>query len=64
MPTLAELLFLNVPQALRKKRLFKILKNFTTKNLKFSDKKLIFFHISAQNIDCGHSLEPPRRGGF
>ena len=22
------------------------------------------FHISAQNIDCGYSLEPPRRGGF
>ena len=22
-----------------------------------------FFHISAQNIDCGYSLEPPRRGG-
>ena len=21
------------------------------------------FHISAPNIDCGHSLEPPRRGG-
>ena len=21
------------------------------------------FHISAQNIDCGYSLEPPRRGG-
>ena len=21
------------------------------------------FHISAQNIDCGLSLEPPRRGG-
>ena len=20
-------------------------------------------HISAQNIDCGYSLEPPRRGG-
>ena len=20
------------------------------------------FHISAQNIDCGYSLEPPRRG--
>ena len=20
--------------------------------------------ISAQNIDCGYSLEPPRRGGF
>ena len=22
----------------------------------------IIFHISAQNIDCGYSLEPPRRG--
>ena len=22
----------------------------------------ISFHISAQNIDCGYSLEPPRRG--
>ena len=21
------------------------------------------FHISAQNIDCGYSLEPPLRGG-
>ena len=21
------------------------------------------YHISAQNIDCGYSLEPPRRGG-
>ena len=21
----------------------------------------IIFHISAQNIDCGYSLEPPRR---
>ena len=23
----------------------------------------IIFLISAQNIDCGYSLEPPRRGG-
>ena len=23
----------------------------------------IIFHISAQNIDCGYSLEPPRQGG-
>ena len=32
---------------------------------KFSYKKknLIFFYISAQNIDSGYSLEPPRRGG-
>ena len=27
--------------------------------MKYSD----IFHISAQNIDCGYSLEPPRRGG-
>ena len=27
--------------------------------MKFSD----IFHISAQNIDCVYSLEPPRRGG-
>ena len=26
-------------------------------------KILIVFHVSAQNIDCGYSLEPPRRGG-
>ena len=30
--------------------------NFQLKN---SD----IFHISAQNIDCGYPLEPPRRGG-
>ena len=29
----------------------------------FSDKKSDIFYISAQNIDCGYSLEPPRRGG-
>ena len=27
--------------------------------IKYSD----IFHISAQNIDCGYSSEPPRRGG-
>ena len=42
-----------------KTRLFKYIENFTTKNWKFLDKKIdIFFHISAQNIDCGYSLEP------
>ena len=25
--------------------------------------KIDIFHISAQNIECGYSLEPPRRGG-
>ena len=29
----------------------------------FQTKKSNIFHISAQNIDCGYSLEPPRRGG-
>ena len=29
-------------------------------NLKFSDKISDIFHISAQNIDCEYSLEPPR----
>ena len=43
--------------------LFKYIENFTTKNGKFSDKKCDIFHISAENIDCGYSLEPPHRGG-
>ena len=46
-----------------KTRLFKYTENFTTKKWKFSDKNSDIFHISAQNIDCGYSLEPPRRGG-
>ena len=29
----------------------------------FTIKILIFFLIFAQNIDCGYTLEPPRRGG-
>ena len=33
------------------------------KNWKFSDKKSDIFHIPVQNIDCGYSLEPLRRGG-
>ena len=36
-------------------RLFKYIENFPMKN--FGS-----FHISAQNIGCGYSLEPPRRG--
>ena len=46
-----------------KTRICKYIENFTTKRWKFSDKKNDIFHISAQNIDCGYSLEPPRRGG-
>ena len=41
-----------------------IIENFTTKHgEKFQIKNSDIFHISAQNIDCGYSLEPPRRGG-
>ena len=29
----------------------------------FQIKIFDIFHISAQNIDCGYSLEPPRWGG-
>ena len=29
----------------------------------FLDKNSDIFHISAKNIDCGYSLEPPRSGG-
>ena len=33
------------------------------KNENFQIKNYHILHISAQNIDCGYSLEPPRRGG-
>ena len=50
-----------------KTRLFKYTENFTTKNKKENENFMIknsdVFHISAQNIDCGYWLEPPRRGG-
>ena len=43
---------------------FQIYRKFHLQKPKiFRYKTLIFFHISAQNIDCGYSLEPPRRGG-
>ena len=46
--------------AFTKTCLFKYIEIFTTKNREFSDKNSDIFHISAQNIDCGYSLEPPR----
>ena len=48
---------------LRKHPYSNILKILPPKNEKFQIKILIFFHIAAQNIDCGYSLEPPRLGG-
>ena len=48
---------------LQKQAYSNILKILPPKTRKFSDKNSDIFHISAQNIDCGYSLEPPRRGG-
>ena len=44
--------------------MYKYTENFTTKTWTFSNKNSNIFHISAQNIDCGYSLEPPRQGGY
>ena len=47
-----------------KTRLFKYIQKISLpKTENFQIKKLYIFHISAQNIDCGYSLDPPRRGG-
>ena len=53
----------NISEFLITKTPFQYTEHFTTKNWKFSDKKSDIFHISAQHIDCGYSLEPPRQGG-
>ena len=37
--------------------------HFYIVKLGFTEVYIIFFLISAQNIDCGYSLEPPRRDG-
>ena len=50
-------------KTLRKHAYSNILKISPPETESFQVKILIFFHISAQNIDCGYSLEPPRRGG-
>ena len=38
------------------------MEKFHHQKLKVSDKNSDIFHISAQNIDCGYSLELPHRG--
>ena len=42
-----------------KTRLYKYIEKTENFQMKNSD----IFPISAQNINCGYSLEPPRRGG-
>ena len=53
-------------KSLRKHAYSNIMKILPPKNENFQIKKIknsVIFHIPAQNIDCGYSLEPPRRGG-
>ena len=45
--------------ALRKQAYLNIQKILPPKNENFQIKNSDIFHISAQNIDCGYSLEPP-----
>ena len=47
-------------KTISKTRLFKYTEIFPQKNENFQIKNSDIFHISAQNIDCGYSLEPPR----
>ena len=48
--------------SLRKHAYSNILKILPPNNENFQIKNSDIFYISAQNIDCGKSLEPPRRG--
>ena len=49
--------------SLRNQAYSNILRISPLKTELFQIKNSDIFHISAQNIDCGYSLEPPRRGG-
>ena len=49
------------PSTLRKHAYSNILKLLLPKTENFQIKNSDIFHISAQNIDCGYSLEPPHR---
>ena len=48
---------------LRKHAYSKILNILQPKKVNFEIINSDIFHFPAQNIDCGYSLEPPRRGG-
>ena len=49
--------------SLRKHAYSNIMKILPPNKENFQIKKTDIFHISTQSIDCGYSLEPPRRGG-
>ena len=50
-------------RSLRKHAYSNKLKILPSKNESFQIKNSDTFHVSAQNIDCGYSLEPPHPGG-
>ena len=52
-----------ITNPLRKHAYSNVLRILPTKNENFQMKSSDSFHISAQNIDCGYSLELPQRGG-
>ena len=52
------------PFSLRKHAHMIYSKFFRSKIDNFQRKIFDIFLIFAQNIDCGYTLEPPRRGGF
>ena len=54
---------LSLTSPLRKHAYSNILKILQLKKENFQIKNSDNVHISARNIDCGYSLEPPRRGG-
>ena len=54
---------LPIDTSLRKHAYSNILKISSPKTEDFQIKNSDIFHISAENIDCWQSLEPPRRGG-
>ena len=54
-------LLMQIP--LRKHAYSNILGTLPRKHENFQMKNSNIFHIFVQNIDCGYSLEPPRRGG-
>ena len=64
-PTLSFVLTMKICYSITKTRQFKYAENVTTKkkNEIFQIKNSDIFHISAHNIDCGYSLEPPQRSG-
>ena len=54
---------MQIMQTLRKHAYSNVLKILPPKIENFQIKNSDIFRISAPNIDCGYSLEPPRRGG-